>query len=276
MKIKYSEILVSRFATSIKVNYFYFLKYLCFDLIKFFIISFENLILSNKQKINGLNKIKNYLIISHYINDNNLENDHIFGKIDKNIINKTIRLLINSSGKKNINIVDNNKIIILPRRLSFTYEIKISFFLIKLFFSQIIFKQFGFMFYPSGLISKDTFFNFRITFYLNFLVKINNFTKIITTFEGHPWENYIFKKFKNIKTYGYIHTFIKKDTKLFKKKIYPNYFLTTGTQVSKQLEKLNIKNTLVLGSKKFGKMNIKFQKKVSKKYLFINAMQRLI
>lgn len=269
MKIKYPDLLISRFTTLVKLNNFYFFKNFFFDIFKYLIISLENLILSNKQTTNHLSEKKSNLIISHYINSSNLENDHIFGKFDKNFNNQTIRLLINGSRKKNIKTLENSNIIFLPRRLYFIDEIKISFLIIKIFFSKIIIKQFGYIFYPSSLITKDTFFNFRIATYLNFLVKSNNFSKIITTFEGHPWENYIFKKFKKINTYGYIHTFIKKDTTLFEKKIYPNYFLTTGIKMNHQLKKFNIKNILVLGSKKFDKKKIKFQKKISNKILVI-------
>tara|TARA_B110000114_G_scaffold93304_1_gene98399 strand:+ start:453 stop:1829 length:1377 start_codon:yes stop_codon:yes gene_type:complete len=204
-----------------------------------------------------------YIFLSHYTKKDNLNNDYIFGNIVNSlkIKYKVHRILINHQKFSQVNSSDT----LIPKRLSFVEEIKLTYYQITNSFSYLnlmnknnkpnINKYYSEL--STSSLSNNSSANIRISlFVINFLQ--NNITKkFVTTYEGHPWEINIFKFLKSnseIKSYGYIHSYIKSKEPPHFTILFPKFLLTVSDVMSNQLKinyKFTSKSIIPLGSPRF-------------------------
>lgn len=248
-----------------------------------------------------INKKQNFLetevcFLSHYVGNINKKNpdyDLYFGKLFQKFKKKKIKfsvILINHTDEDieevNRKFVKSqiNRIIINDKFYIFK-DIKILFYI---FYKFICFKFFYIYkykqiknlpnFYDIGL--KD-FINSRNTIKLtnnikSVLDKFKILKNLIITYEGHAFENIIFKytNKKKIKSFGYFFSVIRE----FKNSIFynigksyrPDIIFTSGKVVSQYLKKnikYNNKNIFILGSEKHSFKKFKIRKNFKKKKL---------
>jgi hypothetical protein len=223
-----------------------------------------NLILSifiYKKK--NISKNSNILIISHFINNEDLVNDRYFGDLHFFLNEKytVSRMLFNYNYQF---IKDTNNIIFLNKYDNFILEFKLFHKQILLFFKYYkkikIIKKTNkgilikfYKIFLSTILSKETRNNLMYEQVLQNLVKKNNFTNIFCTIEGHNWEKITFKicKENNIRSIAYTSSMIFKNQKLLELNNYniynPDVIITNSLNnynilKEKKLTKIIIKN----------------------------------
>ena len=296
-----------KFLNSINFPFLYYIPSLFKrDLRKEFIPEKQNFNFSllrnfnNDIYINKKNKIfeTEVCFISHYvgiIKKKNLDYDFYYGNLFKELKKKKIKfsvILINHSketveqvyrkfNKSQINrIIINNKFYIIK-------DLKI---LIYIFYKFICFKFLN-IHNPKKLKNLSNFYNVglkdfvssrgtvKLTDNIKFILnKMESLKNLIITYEGHAFENIIFKytSNKNIKSFGYFFSVIRE----FKNSIFynleksyrPNVILTSGKIISKYLKKnikFNNENIFTLGSNKYSNKKFELIEKSKKKKLKI-------
>jgi len=268
----FSDFFKSNFNNNIKKNFLIFkilvlckVVFISFKLIFFSLFTYILHFKINKYKNNTNNY--DYIFLSHYTNKVNFNTDYIFGNIVNSLKDKykVHRILINHQNFEQVNSNDT----LIPKRLSFLEEIKLTYCQITNAINYLYFinknNKPNINEYYSELsvssLSNNSSVNIRISlFVINFLQ--NNITKkFVTTYEGHPWEINIFKFLKNnskTKSYGYIHSYVKPKILPHFALVFPKFLLTVSDVMSNQL-KLNYKipseKIICIGSPRFSDLH---------------------
>ena len=263
---------------------------LTFPLKSFFFIFFrifKNLLTQkNKLLIIGTPKQVDVLMISHFLNVNQIgkDNDFYFGSLAEEIAKlgkKVVIGLINHTDQNSKYVKSKWKIlpkiprIIFGKDIGIYYEFKILKDLIQNYFNIRKLNEIGDYFkkkvihqLKKELFSIDTINNLKIYYQLCELLKIYNPKSVILIHEGHAHERVIFKALrevnKNIKCIGYQQACIFKQQHAIKRNLgegyNPDIILTSGENPKRILEKNFSKENIIikkLGSPKYIKKNHK-------------------
>ena len=260
------KVVLSKYEPIFKKNFY--LKYI-FIFIKLFISSFLKIFiyLLVKKKQHHFNQ-KNYLFISHILNKDHEkilpENDFYFSHITKNLKNETYNICKIAHYKK-------KNTFFLNQHLGFYNELKIFFYLIcntcsllNIFFkSKEIERKVIFLAIACNF-SQSHFQNIRIYNNMKFLIEKIKPKKVITTFEGHPYERMIFSsvsdKSSDIKKIGFQHSILFKNQNTISLDLAnqnnPDIILTAGTAGKSFFIKNKINEKIivdVIGSNRYQK-----------------------
>ena len=260
---------------------FLLIKYFLFTFLDFifFLMSFLKNIFNKKTVHKKKSTNQKILIISHLLNENMIfkKRDFYFGDLEKNLKKKNLthhKIYINHLKRDSIflnkNFNERDKITVIKNYVNFFEEIDLIYKQFKYFFKFLKLSIFEKNFKNKKFIYRAAveFFNlstkknYRYSILINtFLIKYNP-EKIITTFEGFPWEKIAFKTAKiynkKIKCIGYQHAGLTKYQSIIKEKFNhgydPDIIWVTGKNVKKILKK---KKTFIIGSNKVKEYKIK-------------------
>ena len=268
----------------LKENFFYIkiLSIFFKNIIKILTIFLINIF---KKKIKNNYKKKDFIFVSHFLNEiqikNKKENDYYFSHVIKNIKSKSTLVLFNHLKK---NYYSRDKFI-LNLNTSLFYEIKIIKELVQQLFrfntkclnkDKSKFAKKFLLFIYTNILSVDTLNNVRIYYqFLNIIKKVRP-KKIIVTFEGHAFERNIFLATKKInskiETIGFHHSIPFKNqfayTLNLKNNSNPDIIFASGKSSFKKFSSnKNFKKTILVGSNRISKLKFDIDNKFNESKL---------